>query len=305
MGVDSNVRRAEGETSVADGFVRLVAAVGAKARPSRQLRLFAHYHAGARHFSAYTQEDALVQRANGGVVYTTGAASVGLSGYVRDRVTRDPAHPRDFAHVTLRSPVRIRWGDLSLSVSPAVGRFHFKPDPRFSAAELGGSAGLHWRGGRWRLGANGSWTRRAYDDASDGGAGAGARLDHRLRAGARLRYLGPWVGEASAGLIANDSNHPSGGYVQHELALSVTAPIGHGVVGSTKLSVVRILHDETLRLPDDLLLDDEGRTAWTFRLERALASRWSLVIHGGYWTSPFGTGPEYQRLQMMLGVSHR
>jgi len=120
-----------------------------------------------------------------------------------------------------------------------------------------------------------------------------------------MRYLGGWVGEVTGGVVSNDSPSPGGGYRRQELTLSATVGLGWGVMGSTKLSVIRILHDETLRLPDDLLLDDEGRTALTVRLEKTLASGWALVFHGGYWTSPFDTGPEYERIQGILGISHR
>ena len=306
MGVDSNVRRTESETPVSDGFIRLVVAADTRTRLSRRCALGARYHGGARHFSTHDEEDTLVQRAEAQMGCKLDWARVSLAGQVRDRFTRRPAHPRDFAHAAVRLPTRLLRGDFSLTVSPSVGRFHFKPNGRYSATELGARLGLDWRTPRWQAGLDGGYTQRRFGGPPISGSATDVdRVDDRLRFGARVRYLGGWVGELSGAVVTNDSPEPSGGYRRQELALSATVGLGFGVLGSSKLTVIRILHDQVLRLPDDLLLDDEGRTALTFRLEKPIDPHWSIVFHGGYWTSPFDTGPEYERVQGILGVSHR
>ena len=306
MGVDSNVRRTESEPSRVDGFVRLILAADGRTRISRTCRLSARYHGGARHFSTERNEDTVVQRADAQVGCRMQGAQLGVSGYVRDRFTRAAAYPRDFSHAAIQLPIRLPLSDLELSIVPSIGRFHFKPDGRYSAMEAGARLTLGWRTGRWQMAMDGGYTQRRFTapNITDEG-GASQRVDDRLRIGGRIRYVGRFVGEVSGGFVENDSPIRRGGYRRQDVALSVTTVLGQGVLASTKLTVIRILHDQAQRLPDDLLLDDEGRTALTLRLEKPLDAGWSLVMHGGYWTSPFDTGPEYERVQGIVGLSHR
>ncbi|MCA9541006.1 MAG: hypothetical protein KC620_19030, partial [Myxococcales bacterium] len=55
---------------------------------------------------------------------------------------------------------------------------------------------------------------------------------------------------------------------------------------------------------DDRLLDDEGRSALTLRVERPLGERWSVVVHGGVWASPFASGPDFSRQLALAGFSY-
>ena len=56
------------------------------------------------------------------------------------------------------------------------------------------------------------------------------------------------------------------------------------------------------------LLDDEIHALFTRRAaggrERPVSDDWSVVAHGGWWGSPFATGPDYTRWLGLLGVSY-
>lgn len=307
-GFDSNAARSETTTDGA-GLARLVAELGVRQRLSRDWRLSVVYHGGARRFfdAAQRGEDGLFQRADAHLLgRLIDGLALGVDVGVRDRTTRDPVHPRDFTHLRLAAPLSGALGPVRLTAGPLVDRFLYKPDTRYDADGVGGRLGASLPLDAWRLAVYGEWLSRSYRGGVDPGAGESDpdREDALTAVGGSVRYTGAWLGALSYGFSRNASTRAEGGYDRHALTLSATVPLPARLVASARLHLIRIIHEELLLLPGEQVLEDEGRSAVNLRLERPLAERWSLVAHGGYWTSPFATGPAYARWQGLLGVAY-
>lgn len=310
-GFDTNVTRAEGQAPATGPLSRVVVDLEDSGRPARDWRISARYQGGVRRFLGAaaipcrggtadpTGEDALFQRIDGGLEgRLVGRLTMGARLDVRDRTTRDPCHPRDFTHLRGTLPFGWSTGDYALRLAGVAERFHYKPDARYDATSGGARLHLGWSPGRWSLSTWGEWLQRSYR-----GAEADAPADRVLRIGGGVSYAGPALVALAYSYSANDSTREGGGYGRHGLTLTGTAPLPGALVLSGRISLVRILHDEALTLPDDQTLQDEGRSAVALRLERPLTGRWSVVAHGGWWGSPFATGPAYDRWLALGGLS--
>lgn len=316
-GFDTNATRAEGERSGGGPLSRIVVDLGDSVRPAPGWRLSGRYHGGARRFLSDAPipcrdgtadpagEDALFQRLEGGLTgRLVGRATVGAALDVRDRTTRAPCHPRDFTHLRATAPLGWSAGDWSLGLVGVAERFHYKADARFDAVSAGGLIRGAWSPGPWTVSASGEWLDRRYRGLETDGPS-----DRVVRLVAGLRYGGPALLSARYGYSLNDSTRETGGYGLHALNLSATAPLPAGLLLSARVSLVRILYDRAQvigggRFVDAQLLQDEGRSAATMRLERPLTARWSAVAHGGWWGSPFDTGPTYGRWLALAGISY-
>lgn len=310
-GYDTNATRAEG-TAGGSAVNRLVIDLSDGARPAAGWWLSGRYHGGVRSFMSRAAipcrggeidpsgENALFQRFDGGLSgRPLDWLTVGARIDVRDRLTADPCHPRDFTHLRGTAPVGWVHDDLSLQLAAVGERFHYKPDDRFDATSVGARLTAGWSPRRWNLSAFGERLDRTYRDVGE----ARAPADRILRIGGGVRWSGPALLAAHYAYSVNDSTREGGGYGRHALTLSGTAPLPGAFLLSGRVSLVRILHDEALLLPDAQTLQDEGRSAVLLRLERPLYGRLSAVVHGGWWGSPFDTGPSYDRWLALGGVS--
>lgn len=310
-GYDTNATRTEG--SAAGGALsRLVLDLSHSGHPAPGWRLAGRYHGGVRHFlggdplpcrggTAHpSNEDALFQRLDGGIDgRLTRRLTLGAHLDLRDRTTRDPCHPRDFTHARVTVPLGWITRDWGLRLSGVGERFHYKPDPRYDATSGGARLGAEWTPARWAVSAWGEWLDRRYR-----GADAATPNDRVLRVGAGARYTGPALLAAHYSYSLNDSTREGGGYARHAVTLTGTAALPARLVLSGRISLVRILHDQPLDLPDAQILQDEGRSAVALRLERPLTDHWSAVLHGGWWGSPLDTGPEYDRWLALIGLGY-
>ncbi len=310
-GYDTNTTRSEGEGG-GGALTRLVLDLADGVRPARGWWLSGRYHGGVRSFVGQgaipcgegtadsAGEDALFQRFDGALAgRPLKWLSLGLRLDARDRLTRAPCHPRDFSHLRATIPLGLSADDLSLQLAAVGERFHYKPDARFDATSGGARLSAGWSPGRWALSAFGEWLDRRYR-----GAQSETPNDRILRLGGGLRWSGPALLAAQYAYSVNDSTREGGGYARHALTLTGTAPLPGALLVSGRISLVRIRHDEQLFLPDEQTLQDEGRSAVALRLERPLFGRWSAVMHGGWWGSPFGTGPDYERWLALGGISY-
>lgn len=300
-GYDSNTTRSETE-AIGGAAARLVVDLQDTARPARDWRLDGSWHGGVLRFFDPAQhgEDALLQRFDAslrGVLVDR--LTLGATLDLRDRSTREPQHPRDFVIVRGLLPIAYAIDAWSVELSPVGERFHYKPDRRYDATSVGGRLRVAWSVPQWQVSAHGEWLGREYR-----GEGADDRSDLLRRFGVGLRYAGAWLGAVGYGFDANDTTRLEGGYDRHALTLSATVPLPGALLLSGRVSVVRILHAEAQILPDDRVLEDEGRSAAALRLERPMSDDWSVVAHGGWWGSPFATGPDYTRWLGLLGVSY-
>lgn len=312
-GYDTNATRSEGAAR-GGALSRVVLDLSDAGRPAKDWRLHAAWHGGARRFWGGDAlpcrdrtvdprgEDALFQRLEGALLgRLVGRLTLGAQLDLRDRTTRDPCHPRDYTHLRGTVPLALAYDDFSVELAGVVERFHYKPDPRYDATSAGARLRLGYAPGRWHASAFGEWLDRRYRPDTDG-ATPGDRV---LRLGLGLRYAGPGLWAAQYAYSVNDSTRDDGigGYGRHALTVTGTASLPLGLLLSGRISLVRILHDRALLLPDDQTLQDEGRSAVALRLERPIDDHWSAVAHGGWWGSPFETGPDYDRWLGLLGIS--
>lgn len=301
-GYDSNATRSEGDLTTGASAARLVADLAAADRLGRDWRVDGAWHGGGVHFfdAARQSEDAVFQRLDAALRgRLTRELTLGATVDLRDRTTRDPRHPRDFTLIRGAAPLGYRLGGVGLELAPVGERFHYKPSARYDATSVGGRARVSWSPGAWQLSTHGELLWRDYRGGDEGRAS-----DQLRRIGAGVRYTGTWLWSAAYGFSDNDSTRLEGGYDRHAVTLTATAPLPGALLLSGRVSLVRILHAEAQLLPDGQTLEDEGRSAITLRLERPVTERWSLVAHGGWWGSPFATGPEYERWLGLLGVSY-
>ncbi|MCB9551628.1 MAG: hypothetical protein H6705_07050 [Myxococcales bacterium] len=301
-GYDSNSTRSEGEAETGGAAARLVVDLSESARPASGWRVDGAWQGGVVRFfePARQGEDALYQRVDAalrGVLVDR--LTVGAVAELRDRSTRAPRHPRDFTLIRATAPVGYDVAGWSFELAPVGEWFHYKPDGSYDATSVGGRARVAWTRARWQASVYGEWLGRDYRGDDEGRASDALR-----RAGAGLRYAGTWLGTVGYGWSDNDTTRLEGGYARHAINVSATVPLPGAVLVSGRVSVVRILHAEAQALPDDQVLDDEGRSAVALRVERPVGDEWSLVAHGGWWGSPFETGPDYTRWLGLLGVSY-
>lgn len=316
-GYDSNLTRAEGERRGGGPLSRVVLDLGDSVRPAGGWLLSGRYHGGARRQLGQaaipcrdgamdpTGEDALFHHLEGGLAgRLAGRLTLGARLDVRDRTTRAACHPRDFTHARISAPLGWSSGDWSARLAGVGERFHYKPDARFDAVSAGGQLTGQWSPGRWALSVSGEWLDRRYRGRADD-----APADQVVRVSGGVRYGGEALLSARYGFSVNDSTRETGGYALHVVDLTGTVPLPARLLLSGRVSLVRILYDRPQLIGgsavvDEQLLQDEGRSAVTLRLERPLTARWSVVAHGGWWGSPFETGPTYGRWLALGGIGY-
>lgn len=315
MGVDTNVRRVEGDSRQSDMVYRLVLDADGAFRPSRRTALRLGYQAGAQHFAETSAEDGLYQRFNGGLtVLAASSFAVGLTASANDRTTRDPAQPQDYTRLSGGPRLDLRLGHWALGVHGLGERLFFKPNPDFNATGLGATLSVGYRLDSWRFGVIGGVLARDFEGlrtirigtGAEGPilvAGEGRREDTSWRAGANARYLGGWLGELEYVAIRNESNTYGGTFTRHQVKLSGTTEIPLGVVLSGKVGLQRDSYEDPQFIDIGGRIEDEGRSSLSVRLERPFSEAWSAVVTGGWWFSPSGAGPEYTRQNLIAGVA--
>ncbi len=326
-GIDTNVGRREGAATEreSDAVLQLVGEAGDDFRPARAVRVDAGWLLGARAYPEHDGEDGLFQRLDGGIAW--GATSwlvPRISLRLEDRVTRDPEQPRDRARLAASPGLGFRFGDFSVGVGGETERFVFKPDPDLSADGLGGHATLGYDIGGVGFGVGVGLKARHFEGeplVSRGisvegipyvALGDGRREDESRYLSASVRYGGGWLGHVAYTLAGNASNSLGSSFVSQGVEASATFALPWTLILSGRVALQRLVYDEPQFVALDASREAEGtevggesRSSVTIRLERPVGDSFSVVANGGTWFSPFGSGPEYARSTVALGVSVR
>lgn len=283
---------------------RLVLDVEDAVRLGAGWTLSAGYHGGAKYFFEQPDENVLFQRADGVLRAVVAPwCALGLRGRLDDRTTRAALQPRDYTRVRGGPELSFAFAGTRVTLEGRGERLRYKPDAALSYDGLGASLSGAHRFERFVITGAVGFDARDFDGRSDRADPASPpREDEAYSAAVGLQYVSSFVADAEYVFVLNRSNAEDGGLVRHAVNLSATADLPWSFILSGRVGIQRFIY-ENERPVIDGFLEDEGRSSVTLRVERPLWADLSAVVHGGYWFSPFDSGPDYERYTVLGGVA--
>jgi hypothetical protein len=313
---DTNATREE-TGGAADGLLRTVGELQGSTPWGSGARLTAGWHGGGKLHMQRSGEDVLHQKADLSLAQALGGVLVlRWDAGARDRTSRAPVQSMDHTRLTTGPGVEARYAGWRIGLRGLYDRTVFKPDPAFDADALGAHASLGWGQDAFSVQVTGLGTRRTFkgEPLKPVGHVEGLpivqpiadrhRIDDFRRAGFEVQYGGDFLVGGEIAWERNDSNSLGGSLTRHAARVQATVGLPFSLLLTCAATAQRLVHDDPQYISDTELIEDEGRSSVSARLERPLSEHWSLLAHGGTWFSPTATEGRYVRTVAGLGLGY-
>jgi hypothetical protein len=313
---DTNATREEAG-GAADGLLRTVGELQGSTPWGSGARITAGWHGGGKLHMQRHGEDVLHQKADLSLAQALGGVLVlRWDAGARDRTSRAPVQSMDHTRLTTGPGVEARYAGFRVGLRGLYDRTVFKPDPDFDADALGAHGSLGWGRDAFSVQLTGLGTRRTFrgEPLALVGHDEGLpivepiadrhRVDDFRRAGLDVQYGGDFLIGGELAWERNDSNSLGGSLTRQSARLQATVGLPFSLLLTCAATAQRLLHDDPQYISDTELIEDEGRSSLSARLERPLSAHWSLLAHGGTWFSPTASEGRYLRTVAGLGLGY-
>ena len=310
--VDDNPLRAPGQVqeqadAVARYFASLDGAYGLDASSTVVVQV---RHGGKRFYQAQDADTLLTQASLSYQRHLPYGLTWWVSADAKDRTER--VSFLDYHSGGVASALAWRSAWAALEASAGWRYFAFKPNN--ATGTDGPLAALMLRAPldqSWQLMASYTWLYRRFDVrqlvAEPEQSGVFTQTDqlrrdhfHVMRLGASWR--GPVVLDGGYVLSLNRSNSAGQALQRHSVELTMTAPLGWGLLGSAHAELLRTTYEDPFLIDANFLIDEDNRNSVVLALARPLGERWDVEARYSVFTQEFGGASDYRRQTLMIAL---